>query len=129
MANPPDLAGKAREAWEKNAAWWDEYIGADGNAFHRELIAPSQLRLLDLSRGERVLDIACGNGQFAREMAQNGADVVAFDRSETFMSEQGSTRKRQASRTSTIALLTRRTRCSYARLAPTPSMRPSARWR
>ena len=85
MANPPDLAGKAREAWEKNAAWWDEYIGADGNAFHRELIAPSQLRLLDLSRGERVLDIACGNGQFAREMAQNGADVVAFDLSETFI--------------------------------------------
>ena len=85
MANQSELAGRAREAWEKNAAWWDDYIGADGNAFHRELIAPSQLRLLDLRRGERVLDIACGNGQFAREMAQRGADVVAFDLSETFI--------------------------------------------
>ncbi|MCH8009684.1 MAG: hypothetical protein IIC91_12565 [Chloroflexi bacterium] len=41
MGNESDLAEGEREAWEKNAAWWDEYTGADGNAFHRELVAPS----------------------------------------------------------------------------------------
>lgn len=80
-----DLAEEAHEAWEKNAAFWDDYIGPEGNAFHRELVAPNQLRLLDLKEGERVLDIACGNGQFAREMARHGADVVAFDFAETFI--------------------------------------------
>lgn len=80
-----DLAEEAHEAWEKNAAFWDDYIGPEGNAFHRELVAPSQMRLLDLSKGERVLDVACGNGQFAREMARQGAEVLASDFSETFI--------------------------------------------
>jgi SAM-dependent methyltransferase len=82
---PIDVAKEAHEAWEKNAAWWDEHIGADGNAFHRELIGPAQLRLLGVQPGERVLDIACGNGQFSREIARIGADVVAFDFSATFI--------------------------------------------
>ena len=82
---PNDDAKNVHDTWEKNAAWWDDYIGAEGNAFHRELIAPAQIRLLGLGTGERVLDIACGNGQFAREMARNGASVVAFDFSETFI--------------------------------------------
>ena len=80
-----DLTEEAQKTWEKNAAFWDDYIGPEGNAFHRELVGPSQLRLLGLNRGERVLDIACGNGQFARELARNGADVLAFDFSQTFI--------------------------------------------
>ncbi len=82
---PKDDIEKVRDAWEKNAAWWDEYIGAEGNTFHRELIAPAQLRVLEVQSGERVLDIACGNGQFAREMARNGGSVLAFDFSATFI--------------------------------------------
>ena len=82
---PNDDVKQVHDSWEKNAAWWDDHIGAEGNTFHRELIAPAQVRLLDLGSGERVLDIACGNGQFAREMAKAGASVVAFDFSETFI--------------------------------------------
>jgi len=51
----------------------------EGNDFHRLLIAPAQERLLALSPGEAVLDVACGNGQFARPMARLGARVVAID--------------------------------------------------
>jgi len=40
---------------------------------------------LDVRPGERVLDVACGNGQFAREMARFGASILAFDVSETFV--------------------------------------------
>ena len=54
----------------------------DGNRWHRELIAPNQERLLELREGETVLDVACGNGNFARRMAELGADVVGFDVSE-----------------------------------------------
>ena len=76
---------EAHKAWEANAAFWDDHIGSEGNAFYRELVAPSQMRLLDLRPGERVLDIACGNGQFARQMAKAGVSVLAFDFSETFI--------------------------------------------
>lgn len=74
-----------RKIWDANAAWWDEYVGVEGNDFHRTLVAPAQNRLLALKRGERVVDVACGNGQFAREMAQAGVAVVAFDFAASFI--------------------------------------------
>jgi len=80
-----DVSAENRRTWEATAEWWDDQIGPEGNDFHRTLIAPAQLRLLELRRGETVLDIACGNGQFAREMARAGVDVVAFDFTEKFL--------------------------------------------
>src|SRR5262245_53333597 len=44
-----------------------------GNTWQRELIQPA---------GERVLEIACGNGELARRMADLGASVLAADFSE-----------------------------------------------
>ena len=52
----------------------------------RVLIGPVTERLLALQPDELVLDIACGNGAFARRMAQLGARVVASDFSEVFLS-------------------------------------------
>jgi len=80
-----DLNQAAQKAWNANAEWWDGQVGAEGNAFHRTLIAPAQMELLALKPGERVLEIACGNGQFAREMARAGARVLATDFSEPFL--------------------------------------------
>jgi 2-polyprenyl-3-methyl-5-hydroxy-6-metoxy-1,4-benzoquinol methylase len=72
------LNEEVREIWDRNADYWHERMG-DGNDFHRILIAPAQERLLNLQRGETVLDIGCGNGQFARRMARLGARVLALD--------------------------------------------------
>ena len=81
MSERPDVEGLGREVgeiWDRNAEYWDLRMG-EGNAFHSELVQPSQERLLDLRAGDLVLDVACGNGQFARQMARLGARVVAFD--------------------------------------------------
>lgn len=85
MTAPGDLNADAQRRWENIAPFWDAYIGADGNPTHRELIEPAQLDLLSLKPGERVLDVACGNGQFARTLARLGAEVVACDFSEPFL--------------------------------------------
>lgn len=69
---------ETRDAWNQNAAFWDERMG-EGNDFVEVLIWPVTERLLDLRPGERVLDIACGNGLSSRRMAAMGAKVVAFD--------------------------------------------------
>lgn len=69
---------QVRDAWDVNAAFWDERMG-EGNAFHLELVEPNVLRLLELTPGARVLEIACGNGQFARKLASLGARVIATD--------------------------------------------------
>lgn len=70
--------------WDQNAEFWDQKM-AEGNKFHKTLIEPAQLRLLELQAGQRVLDVACGNGQFARKMADLGATIVAVDGSHTMI--------------------------------------------
>ena len=78
MVDFAELGEETVEIWERNADFWDERM-SEGNAFHKLLIEPTQLDLLSLMPGERVLDIGCGNGQFARKMGSSGADVVAVD--------------------------------------------------
>jgi SAM-dependent methyltransferase len=57
----------------------------EGNDWHRLLIAPAVETLLGVQPGERVLELACGNGQFARRLASLGARVVACDSSAAFL--------------------------------------------
>lgn len=75
------LNAQTREVWDANAAFWDARM-AEGNDFHRELVAPAAERLLNLQPGEEVLEIACGTGQFSRAMAELGVNVLATDFSE-----------------------------------------------
>ena len=76
---------ETRAAWNQNAAFWDERMG-EGNDFVEVLIWPATERLIELRSGERVLDIACGNGLSSRRLAAMGAEVVAFDFAEEMIS-------------------------------------------
>jgi 2-polyprenyl-3-methyl-5-hydroxy-6-metoxy-1,4-benzoquinol methylase len=78
------LTRETQAIWDAKAAFWDERMG-EGNAFHRVLVGPSVERLLAPQAGELILDIACGNGQFARHLATLGASVVATDFSPSFL--------------------------------------------
>lgn len=73
-----DANRETQEAWNVNADFWDERMD-EGNDFVEVLEWPAVERLLQLRPGERVLDIACGNGLTSRRMARMGAEVVAFD--------------------------------------------------
>jgi 2-polyprenyl-3-methyl-5-hydroxy-6-metoxy-1,4-benzoquinol methylase len=86
--NPNDvlttLNQDVAQIWDQNADYWEQRMG-EGNDFHKLLIEPMQVKLLELQSGEVVLDAACGNGQFARKMADLGAKVIAVDVSETMI--------------------------------------------
>ncbi|HNS51467.1 MAG TPA: class I SAM-dependent methyltransferase [Anaerolineae bacterium] len=69
---------EVREVWNANAAFWDARMG-EGNDFVEVLTWPATERLLALRPGERVIDIACGNGLTSRRMAALGAQVLACD--------------------------------------------------
>jgi 2-polyprenyl-3-methyl-5-hydroxy-6-metoxy-1,4-benzoquinol methylase len=73
------LNEEGRRQWEQKAAFWDALHGDEGNRFHRQLVAPAVERLLALQPGERVLDVACGNGALARRLAALGGRVMAVD--------------------------------------------------
>jgi SAM-dependent methyltransferase len=84
-ATPPHAtAADVQERWNTNAGWWDDTVG-DGNATQRLILGPATERLLGPVRGRRLLDIACGNGHFARRLADLGAEVVAVDFSDAFL--------------------------------------------
>jgi len=84
MDTSDGLKNEVSQIWDRNADYWDRRMG-EGNDFHKLLIEPTQLRLLELRGGEAVLDIACGNGQFARKMADVGANVLSVDASQNMI--------------------------------------------
>ena len=54
-------------------------MGDEGSEFQREVIFPGVLRMLALKPGEKVLDLACGQGAFCRLLAEKGAKVTGVD--------------------------------------------------
>jgi 2-polyprenyl-3-methyl-5-hydroxy-6-metoxy-1,4-benzoquinol methylase len=81
MADLNRLNQEVRAIWDQNADFWDQRM-EEGNVFHKLLIEPTQLEFLRIAGGEVILDAACGNGQFARAMANLNAHVIAIDASE-----------------------------------------------
>lgn len=54
-------------------------VGEHGTEFQQTIIVPGLLRLLALRKGERVLDVACGQGALSLALHQAGAEVVGVD--------------------------------------------------
>ena len=84
VRSPEDLNREVQAIWERKAAFWDERMG-DGNLFQRVLLSPAIERLLEVRPGQRILEVACGNGALARRLADLGARVLATDFSPAFL--------------------------------------------
>jgi ubiquinone/menaquinone biosynthesis C-methylase UbiE len=67
-------------SWDAVADDWAAH--ADTNDYRNFFLMPRMLRMLGDVRGRRVLDLGCGEGGYARELARRGARVVAVDGSE-----------------------------------------------
>lgn len=65
--------------WSDVADWYDQLVGAEGSEYHREVVLPGTLRLLRPEPGQRVLDVASGQGVLARLLASRGVEVVGIE--------------------------------------------------
>lgn len=73
---------KGNTSWGGVAGWYHDLLFGTKPTYQRDVILPNLLRLMDIKKGEAVLDIACGPGFFSREFAAKGAAVTGIDISE-----------------------------------------------
>jgi len=71
--------------WDQAARWYDALVGQEGSDFQKDIIMPGVHRLLGLKKGDRVLDLACGQGVFSRFLSQKGLKVIGLDASEALI--------------------------------------------
>lgn len=58
--------------WDRVAAWYDKLVGETGSDYHKNVILPAALRMLDARAGESIVDICCGQGVLARPLLEAG---------------------------------------------------------
>ncbi len=72
-------------SWGRAAEWYKKLLSEEGT-YQRDLILPNLLRVLEIKKGETVLDLGCGPGFFAAEFARRGARVIGVDVSPAMVS-------------------------------------------
>lgn len=65
--------------WDSVAPWYDAHLEDNKDSFQAQVIAPNLIRMLSPKKGEAVLDLACGQGYFARLAQASGAKVTGVD--------------------------------------------------
>ena len=59
--------------WEDASRWYDQIVGQEGHYYHRQVILPKLLPLLDFDAFDSpaLLDLACGQGILAKHIPQH----------------------------------------------------------
>jgi len=68
-------------SWNKVSSWYDQLVGEKGSDYHQSVILPGALKMLAPRKGEKILDVGCGQGVFARRLVEAGAEVTGIDAS------------------------------------------------
>ncbi len=72
----PKKSGGEEKGWDGVAGWYDKLVGADGSDYHQHVILPAVMRMLDISPGQKVIDVCCGQGVLVRHLLAAGAGQV-----------------------------------------------------
>lgn len=84
MKKPPRKGhSKARSvgkesSWGGVAHWYEQHLESPGT-YHETVVLPGVLRMLAPKKGEKILDIACGEGYFTRAYAKEGVRTYGTD--------------------------------------------------
>ena len=68
---------RSTRSWDRVADDWVAH--ADANDYRNHFLIPRMLALVGDVRGRMILDLGCGEGGYARELAARGAEVVGVD--------------------------------------------------
>jgi SAM-dependent methyltransferase len=92
---PPRTEGDGAAPSGPGREWWERYFDRDFLRIYRPLLPAEEaaheveaaMEALELAPPARILDLACGWGRHALELAARGYRVTAVDLSETLLAE------------------------------------------
>ncbi|MFH0914356.1 MAG: class I SAM-dependent methyltransferase [Chloroflexota bacterium] len=62
--------GAGGTSWQRVSDWYGRLVGREGSYYHRQVILPHSLKLLDLRKDSSLLELACGQGVLARYLPE-----------------------------------------------------------
>lgn len=65
-------------SWNKSGKWYNKIVGDRGHYYHEHIVMPGVLRLLELTKDSKLLDLGCGQGILARSI-QSDISYVGVD--------------------------------------------------
>ncbi len=78
---PQSDTPETTEGWDEVADWYAGMLGSSRSDLHTDLVHPGVDRLLTLTPGQRLLDVACGEGTLAARFDPRDVAVVGIDAS------------------------------------------------
>lgn len=72
--------------WEGVEKWYGSLVGKEGHYYHKQVILPKLLPLLDLDANSKLLDLACGQGVLARHIPKE-VTYLGIDLSPTLINQ------------------------------------------
>lgn len=78
MAERKPKKSSKHTSWDNVAHWYDSLL-AGSDTYQARVILPNILRAMAIKKGERVLDLGCGQGFFSRAFFKEGAWVSGVD--------------------------------------------------
>lgn len=77
---------KKDTSWENSDRWYKQTVGEEGHFYHQTLVLPGVARLLQLKKGDSLLDIGCGQGILERHIPRE-AGYCGIDLSPSLVQE------------------------------------------
>ncbi len=77
---------RSNTSWSPVADWYGKIVGSSGHYFHQHVILPGLKKIINLKIGEKVLDVGCGQGVYARAI-DSRVSYIGVDISEKLIEE------------------------------------------
>lgn len=86
---------KNTTSWGKVAPWYDKIVGSTGHYYHEHVIFPHLKKIILPKNGDKILDIGCGQGVYAKLLSQN-VSYVGIDLAKELITKARLTDKNKA---------------------------------
>lgn len=77
---------RPNNSWQKVGKWYGKITEGEGHYYHKNIIIPNVLRLLNLNNNSKILDMGCGSGILGRSINSTNS-YVGVDLSQTLIKE------------------------------------------